>query len=158
MQKQPNSQMCFVCGLENPIGLRLSFYEDEDGHVTATWTPGEEHQGYPGQLHGGIVAALLDEALGRTVVNRDLWIVTAKMEIRYRNPIPVGEPLTVIAELTRVSKRVVEAQGELRLSDGRVGAEADAVYVRLPEERKEAMAQALAYWKVVPDDEKEGDR
>lgn len=152
MQKQPNSQMCFVCGLENPIGLKVSFYEDEDGRVMITWTPGEEHQGYPGQLHGGIAAALLDEALGRTVVSRDLWIVTAKMEIRYRNPIPLNEPLTVIAELTRVSRRIVEAQGELRLSDGRIGAEANAVYVRLSKEQKEAMAQALAYWKVVPDD------
>ena len=152
MQKQPNSQMCFVCGLENPIGLKASFYEDEDSHVTATWTPGEEHQGYPGLLHGGIAAALLDEALGRTVIGRDLWLVTAKMEIRYRNPIPIGEPLIVVAELTRVRSRIVEARGELRLSDGRIGAEANAVYVRLPEERKEAMMQALAYWKVVPDD------
>jgi uncharacterized protein (TIGR00369 family) len=152
MQKQPNSQMCFVCGLENPIGLKMSFYEEEDGHVIGTWTPGEEHQGYPGLLHGGIAAALLDEALGRTVVSRDLWMVTAKMEICYRNPIPLGEPLTVVAELTRVCSRVVEARGELRLSDGRIGAEADAVYVRLPEEQKGAMAQALAYWKVVPDE------
>ncbi len=152
MQKQPNSQMCFVCGLENPIGLKASFYEDEDGHVTATWTPGEEHQGYPGLLHGGIAAALLDEALGRTVIGRDLWLVTAKMELRYRNPIPIGEPLTVVAELTRVRSRIVEARGELRLSDGRIGAEANAVYVRLPEEQKETMMQALAYWKVVPDD------
>ncbi|RLC72356.1 MAG: PaaI family thioesterase [Chloroflexi bacterium] len=152
MQKQPNSQMCFVCGLENPIGLKASFYEDEDGRVTVTWTPGEEHQGYPGLLHGGIAAALLDEALGRTVIGRDLWLVTAKMEIRYRNPIPIGEPLTVVAELTRVRSRIVEARGELRLSDGRIGAEANAVYVRLPEERKETMMQALAYWKVVPDD------
>jgi len=138
--------------LENPIGLKASFYEDEDGHVTATWTPGEEHQGYPGLLHGGIAAALLDEALGRTVIGRDLWLVTAKMELRYRNPIPIGEPLTVVAELTRVRSRIVEARGELRLSDGRIGAEANAVYVRLPEEQKETMMQALAYWKVVPDD------
>jgi acyl-coenzyme A thioesterase PaaI-like protein len=152
MQKQPNSQMCFVCGLENPIGLKASFYEDDDGHVTATWTPGEEHQGYPGILHGGITAALLDEALGRTVISLDLWLVTVKMEIRYRNPIPLGEPLTVVAELTNVHGRKVEARGELRLNDGRIGAEADAVYMKLPEEKQEAMTQALAYWKVVPDD------
>lgn len=152
MQKQPNSQMCFVCGLENPIGLRLSFYEDDDSQVTTTWTPREEHQGYPGLLHGGITAALLDEALGRTVINRDLWVVTAKMEIRYRNPIPIGEPLSVVAEVTRISKRIVEARGELRLSDGRIGAEANAVYVKLPDEKIEEMAQNLAYWKVVPDD------
>ncbi len=152
MQKQPNSQMCFVCGLENPIGLKLSFYEDDDSQVTTTWTPREEHQGYPGLLHGGITAALLDEALGRTVINRDLWVVTAKMEIRYRNPIPIGEPLSVVAEVTRISKRIVEARGELRLSDGRIGAEANAVYVKLPDEKIEEMAQNLAYWKVVPDD------
>ncbi|MDY7039503.1 MAG: PaaI family thioesterase, partial [Chloroflexota bacterium] len=116
MQKQPNSQMCFVCGLENPIGLKANFYQDEDGHVTVTWTPGDEHQGYPGLLHGGITAALLDEALGRTMIARDLWVVTAKMEIRYRNPIPIGEPLMVFAEPTCERRRVVEVRGELRLA------------------------------------------
>ena len=54
MQKQPNSRYCFLCGLENPVGLKLAFYEDEDNRVLARYVPDEEHQGYPGLMHGGI--------------------------------------------------------------------------------------------------------
>jgi acyl-coenzyme A thioesterase PaaI-like protein len=61
MDKQPNSRMCFVCGIHNPIGLHLSFYTDEKGRCIARFQPKPEHQGYPGQLHGGIISTLLDE-------------------------------------------------------------------------------------------------
>jgi acyl-coenzyme A thioesterase PaaI-like protein len=61
MEKQPNSRMCFVCGVDNPIGLHLSFYTDDEGQTVARFRPGPEHQGYPGHLHGGIISTLLDE-------------------------------------------------------------------------------------------------
>jgi acyl-coenzyme A thioesterase PaaI-like protein len=60
MEKQPNSRMCFLCGIENPIGLKLKFYTDDEGRCIARFRPRPEHQGYPGQLHGGIISALLD--------------------------------------------------------------------------------------------------
>ncbi len=60
MEKQPNSRMCFVCGIDNPIGLHLSFYTDDEGRCIPHFRPGPEHQGYPGQLHGGIISTLLD--------------------------------------------------------------------------------------------------
>jgi hypothetical protein len=78
MEKQPNSRMCFVCGIENPIGLKLKFYTDDEGRCIAwfpvlvrytcacgpsagrTGQPKPEHQGYPGQLHGGVISSLLD--------------------------------------------------------------------------------------------------
>ena len=59
MRKQPNSRMCFLCGRENPIGLKLDFYEDpERGQVRGDFTVSEDYQGYPGVVHGGIVAAV----------------------------------------------------------------------------------------------------
>jgi hypothetical protein len=61
MEKQPNSRMCFVCGIENPIGLKLKFYTDDEGRCIARFRPKPQHQGYPGQLHGGIISTLLDE-------------------------------------------------------------------------------------------------
>jgi len=61
MEKQPNSRMCFVCGINNPIGLKLKFYTDDEGRCIARFQPKPEHQGYPGQLHGGIISTLLDE-------------------------------------------------------------------------------------------------
>jgi acyl-coenzyme A thioesterase PaaI-like protein len=60
MEKQPNSRMCFVCGVDNPIGLHLSFYTDDEGRTVARFRPKPEHQGYPGHLHGGLISTLLD--------------------------------------------------------------------------------------------------
>jgi acyl-coenzyme A thioesterase PaaI-like protein len=52
--------MCFVCGIDNPIGLHLSFYTYDEGRCIARFHPKPEHQGYPGHLHGGIISTLLD--------------------------------------------------------------------------------------------------
>lgn len=151
MKKQPNSQMCFVCGLENPIGLKMAFYEDEEGRVVAEFTTRDEHQGYPGVVHGGIVTALLDETLGRVCIAVGRWMVTGRLNIRWRRPIPVGETLTVVGEVVSWKKRLLEARGEIRLADGKVGAEATGTFLEIPPEEREGMEEALAFWQVVPD-------
>ena len=151
MKKQPNSQMCFVCGVANPIGLKLAFYEDEEGQVIAHFTPREEHQGYPGVLHGGIIATLLDEVAGRVASHLDLWTTTARLEIRYHQPAPIGQPLTIIGRMTRLRSRALEARGEIRLEDGTVAAEASGLYIKLPEDQVEAVKERLQLWRVVPD-------
>jgi hypothetical protein len=61
MEKQPNSRMCFVCGVENPIGLKPRFYTDDEGCCIVRFQPKPEHQDFPGQLPGGIISTLLDE-------------------------------------------------------------------------------------------------
>jgi len=151
MQKQPNSRMCFVCGMQNPIGLKAFFYQDEEGRVVAHFTGKEEHQGYPGVMHGGIVTALLDEVIGRVAIAQDLWAVTAKLEVRFRRPVPLGQPLTLVGEMTRLRSRTLEAHGEIRLEDGTVAVEAEGVYIRLPQEEIERVEEELDFWKVVPD-------
>ena len=151
MKKQPNSQMCFVCGLENPIGLKMAFYEDDQGRVIAEFTPGDEHQGYPGVVHGGIVTALLDEVLGRAAIAAERWVVTGRLNIRFRRPIPLGEPLTVVGEVVSWKRRTLEARGQIKLADGQVGAEATGTFLEIPAEKVESMEEALAFWQVVPD-------
>jgi uncharacterized protein (TIGR00369 family) len=103
--------MCFVCGVANPIGLKLAFYEDEEGQVIAHFTPREEHQGYPGVLHGGIIATLLDEVAGRVASHLDLWTTTARLEIKYHQPAPIGQPLTIIGRITRLRSRALLVPG-----------------------------------------------
>src|SRR5262245_29497975 len=70
--KQPNSRHCLVCGLENPIGLHLHIYETEPGVVESQYTAPEHFQGYPGVLHGGMVAAIIDEMTGRAHMGNDV--------------------------------------------------------------------------------------
>lgn len=153
MEKQPNSRYCFLCGLENPIGLKLAFYDEEDGGVTARFTPREEHQGYPGVLHGGIICALLDETIGRTLVRRDIWAMTVSLEVRFRQPVPLGQELTVRGEMVRLRSRTMEGRGEVRLADGTVAATAEARYIRLTDEQLEDFRAELGFWQVVPDEE-----
>jgi len=156
-QRQPNSRMCFVCGMHNPIGLKIIF-EGDGERAWATFTPREEHQGYPGVLHGGITFALLDEVIGRAAMELDEsapWMMTARAEMRYRKPVPLGEELTLVGELTRVRSRAVEGHGELRLSDGTVAVEATAMYVKVPqslaEQMKDRMDEEMKFWRVVED-------
>ena len=151
MKKQPNSQMCFVCGLENQIGLKMAFYEDEEGRVIGNFTPGDEYQGYPGVLHGGIVTALLDETLGRVAIAAERWMFTGRLNIRFRRPIPLGETLNVVGEVVEWKKHVLEARGEIRLADGRIGAEATGTFLEIPPEKVAGMEEALVFWEVVPD-------
>lgn len=85
--KQPNSKMCFICGLKNTMGLRGSFYELESGELLAIFKPLNEHQGYPNILHGGIATAMLDETIGRAIMikcSNNYWGVTAEITTRYK--------------------------------------------------------------------------
>jgi len=151
--RQPNSRHCFLCGIENPIGLKLVWYEDEENRVYADFTPGEEHQGYPGVLHGGITCALLDETIGRTLVRDDIWAMTVDMNVRFRKPIPLHRPLRVVGEMSRLRSRTMEGHGEILLEDGTVAASAEARYIRLPDDKVDAFRDQLGFWQVLPDGE-----
>ena len=134
MDKQPNSRMCFVCGIENPIGLKLSFYTDDEGRCIARFRPKPEHQGFPGQLHGGIISTLLDETMGRVRTMEDIWAMTGRLEIKFRKPVPLDQELTIVGELTRSRSRAYEARGEILLPDGTTLIEGSGMYIRIPDE------------------------
>jgi len=141
--------MCFVCGRDNPIGLRLTF-ETDGQRVFTEFTPRPEHQGYPGVLHGGITSALLDEVLGRTAIACGRWMMTAQMEVRYRAPIPIGQPVKVTGEVVEIKHRLLKARGEIRLADGTLAAEAKATFIEAPQEVRAAWESERQYWRVDP--------
>ncbi len=133
--KQPNSRMCFACGLENPAGLHLHFYDNGHDEVLSDFTINPNHQGYPGIAQGGIVAAILDEVGGRTMMIGDPMrlFMTAKMEIKYRQPVPVGVPLRAVGRLIKLKARLATARAEIRSGD-QVLAEAELLLSRVPVE------------------------
>jgi len=153
VQKQPNSRHCFVCGIQNGKGLHISFYQDGEGRVVAQLTAGQEYQGYPGVLHGGIISALLDETIGRVLVQRDLWAMTAELKVRFLRPVPLEQPITVIGEMVRLRSRTLEGKGEVRLADGTLAASAEAKYILLSPDQTERFRGELGFWQVVPDGE-----
>lgn len=140
--------MCFVCGRDNPIGLHMHFFTAPDGCVHAEYIPRDEHQSYPGVMHGGLITTMLDELIGRTAIASDLWCMTAKLEIRFRKPVPIGETLKLKGEITKKNGRLLEGRGEIRLPDGSLAVECVGTYLRIPDAQIEQYKSALDWWRV----------
>lgn len=140
--RQPSYRRCFVCGSENPIGLKVAFYHD--GHkVWTEFTPREEHQGYPGVMHGGLLYTLLDETIGRVALLNEKWVVTARVTVRYRHPARLGQKLRVEGEALRLRGRVMEATGRVLLPDGSVAAEASGLFMEIPAEYRQQLEEIV---------------
>ena len=120
------NQWCFVCGPKNPIGLKLTFHEENDTYITK-FTPGREHQGYDGIMHGGLVSTLLDEIMARYIYAKGLNAVTAKLEVRFRAPTPIGQELTVRGRIVGQKGKMYELAGEICLPNGEITAEGKAM-------------------------------
>jgi len=145
--KQFITEMCFGCGKDNAGGLHGQFYNLEDGKIIALFNPGDMFQSYPSRLHGGITAAILDEALGRAIlaVEPDCWAVTAELSVRYKKPVPLNVTLKVAAEVTKNNRRLFHCSGDLILPDGEVAATATGIYMKQP------LGQITDVWSVDPD-------
>ena len=137
-------QRCFVCGQRNPFGLHLVFRLEEES-IVADFQPREEHQGFPGVIHGGIVAALLDEALGRTSLlgNNQEWTMTGRLEVRYRRYVPYGPLLRARARPGKLRGRLLQATGILALADDEstILAEAQGTFMALSPEMLDNIMQ-----------------
>jgi acyl-coenzyme A thioesterase PaaI-like protein len=129
--------MCAVCGRDNEWSLKGSFHELEGGELLGVFRVREEHQGYPGRLHGGVASMALDETIGRAVSIGDAtaWGVTVELTVRFRKPVPLDRDLHVLARITRDGGRLFEGSGEIVLDDGTVAVEASGKYVRMPIDR-----------------------
>ena len=131
---------CFACGRLNPSGLHLEF-DVTRGRAEARYTGDQAHQGYDGLLHGGVVTALLDETMGWAIFQQGVWGVTARLTVTFRSPVPVGEELVVVGEIVRERDKSIETHGQLtRASNSEVFAEADAVFMRMPEEKRRELS------------------
>jgi uncharacterized protein (TIGR00369 family) len=152
--KQPNSRRCFACGLENDHGLGMAFYEVGADRLESHYTVPEHFEGYPGVVHGGIVASMLDEMVSRAaMIGPDRrFMMTARLSIRYRQPVPTGVPLLLQAQLTRATGRVATATAVIKLPDGSVAAEAEGTLAPLPEDTVTPRLLESLGWKVYPDD------
>jgi len=132
MSLDERNKWCFACGRANPIGLKLTFREEGDKYVTA-FRAGPEHQGYDGIVHGGIISTLLDEIMARYPYVKGLNTVTARLEVRYRNPTPIGQELRVTGWVTRERGKMIELAGSVALPDGTITAEGKATVIAVKE-------------------------
>lgn len=131
--KQHISKNCLVCGIENEFGLKTKFYEMENKEIVAFFTPHDKLQSYPGVLHGGISATILDETIGRAIMThygQESFGVTIELKLKYRKPVPLDVELKVIGRITSDKGRIFEGTGELLLPNGDVAVSAEGRYMK----------------------------
>ena len=135
LKKQNNSKMCFVCGLQNNFGLQASFFETEANELVALIRPSEVHQSYPGRMHGGVAAAILDETIGRAIANGKVaqeWGVTLELTTKFRKPIPLDQELRIVGRVLKEGPRIFEGSGEIVLENGEIAVTAVGKYMKVP--------------------------
>lgn len=134
ISKQRNSRMCFICGMDNPIGLHSQFYNMEDGSVMTPLCFREVHQSFPGRVHGGLLATILDEMGLRalwTDGKEEQFGVTMSMEVKYRKPVPYDEQLFGRGRVVRETSKFFVIDTEILDVDGRPLANAEVKYIKL---------------------------
>lgn len=123
--------MCFACGQDNPIGLRIRF-ELNDGRVTAQFTANENHVGYENTVHGGIIYSALDDVMANVLYLQNMKAHTARCEIRYRRPLEVGQTVNLTGWIESERRRLIVLKGEARLADSDdLVADAEASFMRV---------------------------
>ena len=123
-----DNNYCFVCGEDNPAGLKLKFHWEGDSYYTDFYT--EQHfQGYNGILHGGITSTIMDEVMGKHLTTRGLGILTASMEIRYRKRIPTGVTVRFEARQKEQKRNIYIMEASAILPGGEVAALATAKFI-----------------------------
>lgn len=106
------SKYCFVCGRENPRGLKVSFYFSGDS-ISARFIPGKEHCGFDGIVHGGILFSLLDEAMMHLIQAKGLKAVTAEVRVKMKKYALVGEELLVSTGSLEAGRHMVRCSAEI---------------------------------------------
>jgi len=121
--------MCFACGPENPVGLRINF--EFDGEIcTADFTPGEHHVGFSDTVHGGIIYTALDDVTANVLYRQGRKAHTARCEVRYRQAARVGDPLKLRGWIENERRRLVVLRGEVRrAADDSLVADCEASFI-----------------------------
>jgi uncharacterized protein (TIGR00369 family) len=142
--------MCFVCGRKNPAGLYMRFHDNGKDEVLSEYTVAERYQSYPGIVHGGILASMLDEVVGRVAMIGDHhhFMVSVKLQVLYRHPVPVETPLIIRGRVIRIRGRLGKAQGEIILPDGTIACEAAITLADVPEDILSHTNESLLNWQV----------
>jgi uncharacterized protein (TIGR00369 family) len=104
---------CIVCAPSHPLGLQVNYRIGADGVVHAEFPCDRAFQGYPGQLHGGVIAALLDGAMTNCLFAHGIEAVTAELKIRFLRPLLPDRIAEVNAHLARAYRRLYVLEAEL---------------------------------------------
>ncbi|MFQ5988510.1 MAG: PaaI family thioesterase [Candidatus Methylomirabilales bacterium] len=126
-----DDQHCFVCGKKNVAGLQLDFELVGDVEVRTSFLPTKQFQGFRDIVHGGVIAAILDEVMVNSVWLRGIRAVTGKFEVRLKRPANIGERLHFAGRILRDGGKTLETEARAATSEGVIVAEASGVLVKV---------------------------
>ncbi|MBI5284315.1 MAG: PaaI family thioesterase [Chloroflexi bacterium] len=126
----PPPRLCYACGHQNEHGLHMQFRLEGDRTV-CDYTPCDFQQGYPGRMHGGVVSALIDETMGWAVYHAARWGATARLNVRFRQPVYLDRALRIEAWIVKDRHRLIELRSEIRDESGALLVEGDGTFMRL---------------------------
>lgn len=143
----PTFAECFGCGVANPHGLQLRFYQ-EGLQVKTLFTLTKHHQGFQGRVHGGILTTILDETMGWSVsIQKKRMCVAAELLVRFVLPVPLHTRLMVSAEMTDDHRKLCASRGEIRDEEGQLYVWATGKFFLLSAEESQQMNTYLTYQK-----------
>lgn len=148
--RQPTSLQCFACGRNNPFGLKLEWFNNyEEKQVETSFTLDDNYCSYPGTVHGGILATILDETSGRAILldnNFERLMVTLKMEVVYKKNTPTNTPLKAVGRVIRDGGSRAQVEGEILLPDGTVSAKCTSILFKMPQAVKDKWGPEADEW------------
>ena len=111
MKELRDNQRCYVCGKDNPAGLQAVFEVDKNTRtIIGRFAPRQEHEGWQGIVHGGLVAALLDEAMVKLAAHLGIHAVSAEITVKFKAPAAPGEELAITGKIVKEASRLIEAE------------------------------------------------
>ena len=132
LNDQTDYGLCFACGPRNKNGLNLHFQRDGDV-VKTTLRTREEHQGFPGYMHGGIITTVLDEVMSRVSMLENRWTMTVRLDVRFKKPVSLSQVVVGVASKVDEKKGFIETEGRLLLPDSSDAAIASGTFFLLDE-------------------------
>jgi uncharacterized protein (TIGR00369 family) len=128
----------------------MQFYDNGEDEVHSHYTVPERFQGYPGIVHGGIQAAMLDEVVGRVAMIEDHhhFMMSVTLNVKYRHPVPVATPLRIVGRIIRLRGRLGKAEGFIELPDGTIACDTQLTLADVPQSLLERSDPALLNWKI----------
>lgn len=143
LDRLPTSRGCFVCGSENPVGLRVQFARTPEG-VGARVCPPLHFQGFDRVLQGGVVAGLMDDAMWYAVfAGNGAVTMTVELTVRYKAPVPVETELTVTGMVVEQRRSLYTCSAAILGPDGKVLAEAAGKFLAAPKDLAERLTQQM---------------
>jgi acyl-coenzyme A thioesterase PaaI-like protein len=133
---------CFVCGDKNQCGLKVDFF-DEQGLAKAEYQASSVFEGYKDVLHGGIISALLDEVMIKAVLAKNILAVTASIEIKFKQPVRIGEKLFLEGKIIEDKGRIIFTEGKVFKEDQSIAALGFARYIKADQKMKLLLSESL---------------